>query len=170
MALGMSGEIYGQPFDIAGFFRRFHGMGDFLDLSERVVKLPNGCWEWQGCCGSHGYGMMTIGDKQFLVHRIVYEIFKGPIPRNMFACHTCDNRRCVNPDHLFMGTPRDNSHDMIIKGRDDLRNRLTLTGEQVRKIRSLHASGISQSKVAALVGTSQATVSRIVLNQSYWWA
>ena len=138
-------------------------------LLDRTDVRANACWEWRGCLGSHGYGMMSVDDVRYCVHRLSYNAFRGDIPKGKFVCHTCDNRKCINPAHLFIGGAWDNAHDMIIKGRDDLRNRLKLTNEEVRKIRELRQSGMSQSKVAALTGTSQATVSRIMLGQSYWW-
>ena len=83
---------------------------------------PNGCWEWTGLVHK-GYGRIKIGGessdkrKMVLVHRVMFELFKGDIPNNYLICHTCDNRKCVNPDHLFCGTSSDNMQDCINKGR-----------------------------------------------------
>lgn len=86
------------------------------------IPEPNtGCWLWIGAIEKWGYGKITIHENgkrfQEKVHRTSYRIFKGTIPHGLFVLHKCDVRCCVNPDHLFLGTLRDNSQDMIRKGR-----------------------------------------------------
>lgn len=79
---------------------------------------PNGdCWEWKGM-PSHKYGGFTFKGVKYAGHRFALELkLGGPIPEGQMACHTCDNTRCVRPDHMFAGTPLDNMRDMILKGR-----------------------------------------------------
>jgi len=85
----------------------------FLDRAERV---PSGCWEWLASKDKGGYGRYHVGN--FLTaHRFSYWAFIGDIPTGMFVLHQCDNRGCVNPDHLLIGTQKDNAQDMINKGR-----------------------------------------------------
>jgi hypothetical protein len=75
------------------------------------------CWEWLGYVGTNGYGRITINYGDELVHRVAYQLAKGNISNGLFVCHSCDNRKCCNPDHLWLGTQADNLTDMYAKGR-----------------------------------------------------
>ena len=93
-----------------------------IPLEERFwskVKKTPGCWSWLGSKDSNGYGRIMIRERggSKLAHRIAYEIVNGEIPSQMHACHKCDNPSCVNPDHIFIGTAKDNLQDMSKKGR-----------------------------------------------------
>ena len=75
------------------------------------------CWNWQGSFQSRGYGQIMDNYKQVFVHRYSWKLSNGPIPDGLCILHKCDNTTCVNPDHLFLGTNKDNSIDMSNKGR-----------------------------------------------------
>lgn len=106
-------------------------------ILKRIKKTDTGCWEWQGATIKRGYGKIREGHKFLLVHRVMY----GDIPKGMCVLHTCDNPPCCNPDHLFVGTRKDNALDAVSKGRNFVlygvaSPRAKLTPEIVRKIRS----------------------------------
>ncbi len=98
-----------------------------MTLQERFIKkikYKNDCWLWSGVKDRNGYGCFYVKEqngkythKRKYAHRISYEIYNGEFDKNMFVCHTCDTPSCVNPKHLFLGTPRDNFQDMFKKGR-----------------------------------------------------
>lgn len=104
------------------------------------ASSPEGCWLWTGIKNERGYGLMIHnGNRNYRVHRFVWEIFNGPTPSHRFCLHKCDVRNCVNPDHMYLGSYQENIDDMLERGRDRMlgeRNaHATLTDEQVMEIR-----------------------------------
>lgn len=81
------------------------------------VEKTDSCWNWIGCLHKSGYGWVTSSGKTQLAHRLAYKIFKGIIPQELCVCHSCDNKRCVNPDHLWLGSQAENIKDRDSKGR-----------------------------------------------------
>lgn len=114
---------------------------------DRVLATPTGCWVWQGAVGRCGYGVIQDGRRTATTHRVAYELAHGPIPQGMSVCHTCDNKVCVNPAHLFLGTPRDNTQDMMRKDRDGR----SVPFRLIAPDGSLH-EGIGLSRFAARYG------------------
>jgi hypothetical protein len=92
-----------------------------MDVKDRFlekVDRSGDCWIWTSSIrGKSGYGAFKVDGKVLNAHRFSYELFVGPIPEGDLICHTCDNRRCVNPSHLFVGTYKDNHSDGVNKGR-----------------------------------------------------
>jgi len=83
------------------------------------IKIENECWNWIGAKARHGYGASIYKGKLIPAHRLSYMIFKGEINDSKYVCHTCDNAKCINPDHLWLGTQKENMHDMIKKNRSN---------------------------------------------------
>lgn len=94
---------------------------DIQSIELSKVIDDNGCWNYSGCKQKYnGYGVVMIGGrkgKRFYTHRLYWEKYNGPIPDDLHVLHKCDNPACINPDHLFLGTHKENMEDMIAKGR-----------------------------------------------------
>lgn len=119
---------------------------------------PDECWEWTGAIADNGYGNLALPGRRVSAHRFSCELHTGsPIPSGMQVCHRCDNRRCVNPAHLFLGTHTDNMQDMVRKGRHG-RAAAVLTPGMVREIRTSPEMGVTLAK---RFGVSKSAVSMI---------
>ena len=121
-----------------------------------------GCWLWRLALYHNGYGRFSIGKKRVRAHRTAWELLRGPIPDDKQVLHHCDVRCCVNPDHLYLGTPQDNTDDRITRGR--ARHNWRLTHEQVRAIR---ADQRSYSKIAHDYGVLKGVITTIKNNRTY---
>lgn len=138
-------------------------------------KKVNGCWEWQGKLNNDGYGSFqkTINGikTELRAHRRSYEIFRGEIPEGMQVCHSCDNPSCCNPEHLWIGTPKENTQDCIKKGRLNSQKRAKSAGkikeDEVREIRELYKQGVSRKEIQEKFKISQSQVSGI-LTFKFW--
>lgn len=129
------------------------------------VSKGDGCWEWTGCLFKTGYGKMRgNNNKTVYAHRVSYEINKGPIPAGLLIRHSCDNRKCVRPDHLLAGTHMDNSHDAIERGRTRPGRSYGVNHGRcrhpfltVKRVRALVSSGAPIAVAAQLVGVRKST-------------
>lgn len=147
----------------AGLIARF--------LASFVAGSESECWLWQRSMHVKGYGQIkkTGERRQAYAHRIAFELANGPIPDGKQVCHTCDNPRCVNPKHLFVGTSADNHQDMKRKNRHlfgEKNGGAVLTEQQVREILAL-LSVVSQHELGRRYGVSQGTISKIACGQRW---
>ena len=132
-----------------------------------------GCWEWGGSVGTNGYARFSVDTIWKSAHRVSYELNVGPIPAGLNVCHRCDNPICVNPYHLFIGTDKDNTDDMIKKGRaapadGENNGHSKLTAQQVREIRKKYKRfKYGYKKLGQEYGVHLSTIHLIVTRQSW---
>lgn len=139
----------------------------------RGVQKTRGCWNFRPN-REHGYRQMLVKGRAVIAHRFSWELHFGPIPDGLIVCHHCDNRACVRPDHLFLGTHATNATDKIRKGRagwpaphnpsrGEDRYNARLTEKDVKKIRRHYENGTaSQADMARKYGLSRETIGKIV--------
>lgn len=166
--------------------RLYKSLNESLDA--HIEYIPGmACWVWTGPRKNNGYGVASFRKKSFSAHRAMYTRFKGEIGENMLVCHTCDNPWCVNPEHLFLGTPADNMTDKVMKNRQskgpehaktfmnsekfktrhprgERHGMSKLSDAQREEIVGLLGSGMSQRDVAKMYEVHQATISNIHRN------
>lgn len=136
-------------------------------------NADSGCLEWQAYRNTGGYGTFyKDGGIFILAHRWAYERVFGPVPEGQFVLHRCDNPRCVNPDHLWLGTKLDNARDRDQKGRrialrGEQHGRSKLLAEQIIEIRGLGAGGMTSYRIAKLYRVDSKTV-RDILTRKLW--
>jgi hypothetical protein len=134
----------------------------------RIRDTQDGCREWTGAKHSTGYGAVwNPGKKLIKSHRFAWALENGPIPDGMQVLHRCDNRLCVNVDHLFLGSNTDNYKDKISKGRDrkacGAKNHASkYAAEDIRRMREAHLFGASQTDLAKVYGSTQGHIGKIV--------
>jgi HNH endonuclease len=151
---------------------------------KNVEQIPfHDCWEWLGNIDTYGYGRIYFNGKMTKAHRLSYIIFKNEIPKNLWVLHKCDNRSCVNPDHLFLGTSAENIADMVKKGRQAKgeKHRQALRGlrvgiknpaaklseDQIVHIRELYEIGHTQKALAQSFKVVRSTIGRVV-RKTHW--
>ena len=122
------------------------------------VGASDACWLWRGAVTGSGYGKINDAGKYVGAHRKAFEMTRGAIPSGKQVCHTCDNKLCVNPAHLFAGTRSDNMVDMYTKGRHPF---LKISAQLAHEILERLKTGESQSSIGDSVGISQVAVSRL---------
>ena len=153
--------------DVEGLAKRF---------DEKWIPEPNsGCWIWTAYANAHGYGCMSSGRRRgetWLAHRISWFLHKGIPAEGLSVCHGCDNTFCVNPDHLFLGTHRQNMQDCYRKGRDNgtakRRGAEHFTSKFTEAdVLAIRRSGPGSRGLARRFGVSRRTIAN-VLNRKHW--
>jgi hypothetical protein len=133
-------------------------------FGSKVVPVESGCHEWRSTLHRDGYGKFWFEGGQIPAHRMAYLLYRGEVPEGSWVLHTCDNRKCVNPDHLYLGDAKQNTKDRI--ERFPRWNHQSLSFDDVTKIRERYRhEDISQQALADEYGVCQTQISKIVLNQ-----
>jgi len=153
-----------------------------LPLADRFwekvyIRGNDDCWEWRAFIHPKGYGTIAINRKMFGAHRVAWELTYGEIPEGLFVLHHCDNRKCCNPKHLFLGTIKDNAQDMALKGRGRVPDNRgekhgmnKLTEEQIKHIRELYSNGeYSQYKLGIMFNVSHQYISKVISRKAWSW-
>lgn len=172
-------NLYGRGIKSCGCLefktKRIYDRKDYFEiLKERIQNSVSidekGCWLWMGSKHRQGYGNIRFKKKYGLTHRVTWEIYKGEIPTGMKVCHKCDMPSCCNPEHLFLGSQKDNVNDSQDKGRWKIGNpprRNKLNYEQVQEIKSLNEEGMTRKQIEKKFGISPTCVAKILTGISW---
>lgn len=153
------------------------------DMERFMAQIDNSgsCWEWTGTRHRQGYGWFGMGGKKIMAHRAAYTLFVGPIPKGLLVCHRCDNPSCANPEHLFLGTYRDNNRDCVAKGRHiapsgpcpekglpgESNPNAKFTAGSVREMRQLFAEGSRIADIARRFSVSWSGAEHAIKGRSW---
>lgn len=146
-----------EPRDLASVLRR------------NSVKCKSGCIEWTGSL-SNGYGQVSVSGTPRRAHRVSYELANGQIPKGLFVCHSCDNPKCINPKHLFLGTHKDNMKDCHNKKRyrqGDNHSKAVLTSATVKAMRAMRAKGTRYVAIARAFDVKYLTAYNAITGASW---
>lgn len=133
------------------------------------------CWLWRVSTDKYGYGQLTYQGRHRMAHHVSFELTHGEIPTGKCVLHTCDTPACINPDHLYLGTKKQNTADMLQRGRDghgrmpgSTNPNAKLTEDDVRTIRWMHANGtLTNRRIAQHFGVTEALISIIVKRKAW---
>jgi hypothetical protein len=145
----------------------------YINRFFKKISSPdnNGCINWLGAINGHGYGQLKFNGKTVGAHRFSYIYHHNKeIPKNLYVCHKCDNRKCVNINHLFLGTQTDNFSDCVKKGRNVMGERQwksKLDSCQIKLIREMLFLKYKPSFIAYIFDITRSTVSQIHNNKTW---
>lgn len=152
-----------------------------MNFLKRIIVDDKGCWLYQGyrmkSKAGHKYGWVWFNKTNMGAHRASWIVHYGDIPDKLFVCHKCDVPNCINPDHLFLGTAKDNVQDMISKGRKapsafsgkngEKHSQAKLNVTQVIEIKEMLNKKVSFSKIASLFNVSKSTIGSIKCGKNW---
>ena len=135
------------------------------------VRKGDGCWEWTCSKNAHGYGRFRFEARATKAHRVAWVLTHGPIPEGQHVLHSCDNRGCVRPDHLHLGTHADNMRELFARNRRrrtrEVNNSWKLTADQADEIRARYAAGgTSYQRLAIEYGVSKSHIGHVASGKS----
>jgi hypothetical protein len=144
-------------------------------VESKGVKAVDACWPWQKTKAKNGYGRAFLGRENGRVvwepaHRMSFEWHFYTVPKGKCVCHSCDNKACINPYHLFLGSHGDNMADRNEKqrqARGESHGVSKLNDEVVRKIRRMHGPGMGHKRIAKELGVNKTTVSRVLSGKTW---
>jgi len=136
-------------------------------LSNNLLKMDSGCWEFIGARDSKGYGRIWHEGNTIMAHRACWIVTNGPIPVGIFVLHKCDNPPCCNPDHLRLGTADDNTQDMLAKGRYKITRNPKLSADQVIEIKAALETGTTRRELSERFAVSLGAIDHIKHNRNW---
>jgi hypothetical protein len=141
-------------------------------LKSKIEIDENGCWNFLGKLKKDGYGRMHYNGKYYPVHRLSYLIFVEYVEDSKLICHKCDNRKCLNPSHLYAGTHADNTRDMYERGRQNLKigeshHNAKFKEHEILTFRRLHKNGVSISEISKKYSVPYKTIHKIISRKTW---
>ncbi len=150
-------------FDSKGIYMARPASDPVVRFLQKTQQAASGCLEWTSVIHRDGYGKFYFEGQQAQTHRVAYRLFVGEIPKGKCVLHKCDNRKCVNVEHLYVGDHKQNVADMYARGRNV--GRAKFGTALIEECKTRYSRGESQQAIADQLGLHQTTVSRFIRNR-----